>query len=95
MKRAYELMFIIAPEATEEEREKVVENVEKNVKAMETEQVAVEKMGNKKLAYPIDKKNTGFYVLIKFVGDGTGHNDLESKLNLNEKIMRYLFVKAA
>ena len=94
MERAYELMMIIAPETTDEEKETVIAFVEKNINAMNVKQVAIEKMGNKKLAYPIDKKNTGYYVLFKFIGDGTGHNELERKLNMQEKIMRYLFVKA-
>lgn len=93
MKKGYEFMYIITPEATEEDRTAVFTYVENALKLVEAEDVVVDKMGEKKLAYPIDKKNTGFYVLVKFVVDGEKLIDFEKRINMNEKIMRFILVK--
>ncbi|MEG0390983.1 MAG: 30S ribosomal protein S6, partial [Cetobacterium sp.] len=52
-----------------------------------------EKWGERKLAYPIDKKKTGFYVLTTLEMDGTKLTEVESKLNITEEVMRYMVVK--
>ena len=52
-----------------------------------------EKWGERKLAYPIDKKKTGFYVLATFDIDGTQLSAVEGKLNITEEVMRYIIVK--
>lgn len=93
LKKSYEFMYIITPEATEEERTAVFTYVENNLKAVEAEDVVVDKIGEKKLAYPIDKKSTGFYVLVKFNVDGERLVDFEKKINMNEKIIRFILVK--
>lgn len=89
----YELMFIITPEANEEEREVAIDYVKKSLALINAEKVEVTKMGEKKLAYLINKKATGFYVLVKFAADGTKLNDVENRININEQIMRYILVK--
>lgn len=93
MKKGYEFMYIITPDATEEERTTVFAYVESALKAVEAEDVVVDKIGEKKLAYFIDKKATGFYVLVKYTVDGEKLIDFEKKINMNEKIMRYILVK--
>ncbi|BDU49605.1 30S ribosomal protein S6 [Haliovirga abyssi] len=93
MKKNYELMFIVVPEITEEERDAVITSVEEVLKRAEAQDVITEKMGEKKLAYAIDKKTTGFYVLIKFAVEGVNLVDVEKRLNINEKLMRYILVK--
>lgn len=93
MTKKYELMFIIVPEITEEERDAVITSVEDSLKKSEAQDVITEKMGEKKLAYAIDKKTTGFYVLIKFTIEGINLIDVEKRLNINEKLMRYILVK--
>ena len=89
----YELMFIITPESTEDVIKATVEYVQSDLTRIKAENVIVTKMGEKKLAYPINKKSTGFYVLVKFNVDGTELTELERKLNINEQIMRYILVK--
>ncbi|MGL4365378.1 MAG: 30S ribosomal protein S6, partial [Cetobacterium sp.] len=51
------------------------------------------KWGERKLAYPIDKKKTGFYVLTTLEMDGTKLTEVESKLNITEEVMRYIVIK--
>jgi small subunit ribosomal protein S6 len=47
----------------------------------------------RKLAYPIQKKSTGFYFLLEFEGAGTVINDMEVVYKRDERVMRFLTVK--
>lgn len=91
----YEIMYIVLPTLTEEERTATITSVEETLKSEGAENIATDKWGEKKLAYPINKKETGFYVLSTFQIDGTKLFDVERKLNINEKLMRYIIVKKA
>lgn len=94
MKVSYELMMIVTPDVTEEERGTVITYVGDSLKEIEAEEIKKEEMGTKKLAYPIQKKENGFYVLFKFEVEGTKLVELERKINLkNDKIIRYILVK--
>ena len=52
-----------------------------------------ESWGLKKLAYPIQKKSTGFYFLLEFQAEGSSINKLEVELKRDEKVMRFLTMK--
>jgi small subunit ribosomal protein S6 len=52
-----------------------------------------ENWGLKKLAYPIEKKSTGFYQLIEFKADPTVIDKLEVNFRRDERVIRYLTVK--
>ena len=49
--------------------------------------------GDRKLAYPIKKKENGYYVLTLFQIDGTRLPEVEAKLNISESILKYMIVK--
>ena len=49
--------------------------------------------GLRKLAYPIQKKNTGFYYLVEFKSPGEMINKLETEFKRDERIMRFLTVR--
>lgn len=91
--RKYEIMFIVFPTLTEEDRTAAITSVEETLKSEGADNIVTEKWGERKLAYPIQKKETGFYVLTTFDIDGTKLFDVEKKLNINEKLMRYIIVK--
>ena len=54
--------------------------------------VAEESWGLKKLAYPIQKKKSGFYFLVEFKGEANLTSDLEVLLKRDERVMRFLTV---
>lgn len=89
----YELMFIINPTILEEGREAVIAKVNNILTAAGANILKSEKWGERKLAYLIDKKKTGFYVLTTLEIDGTKLTEVESKLNITEEVMRYMIVK--
>ncbi len=92
----YELYFIINPELTTEQTTSVIENVSEFVKKqLHGENVTTNQEGLKKLAYTIDKKNTGFYCSITFDVDAANTpkiNNFEKQFNLIANIMRYLII---
>ena len=91
--KKYELMFIINPTILEEGRETVIAKVNNILTTAGATVLKSEKWEERKLAYPIDKKKTGFYVLTTLEMDGTKLTEVESKLNITEEVMRYIVVK--
>lgn len=91
--KKYEIMYIINPTVLEEGREVLIAEVNSLLEANGATIAKTEKWGERKLAYPIDKKKSGFYVLTTFEIDGLKLVDVESKLNIIESIMRYIIVK--
>lgn len=92
MKARYELT-VIFPEKEEEYREKTEKFVKDFVKKSSGEMVEEEEWGVRRLAYPIKKKETGYYKHFVIKIDTEDQPILEKKLALEEKILRYLFVR--
>ena len=91
--RNYEIMFILSTQLTDEEKQAGVAFVEDTLKAVGATEVKTEVWGDRKLAYPIKKKENGYYVLTTFQADGTKFTEIEAKLNINESLLKYMIVK--
>ena len=85
----YEVMFIIDPTLEDEKKDAAVERV-KNVIAAEGEVGNVDVWGLRKLAYPIQKKNEGYYVVFK--AEPTLPAELDRRLRISEDFMRHIIV---
>ena len=55
--------------------------------------VKIEDMGRRRLAYEINKKNDGYYVLFEIEGSGKEIAELERRMRVNDTIMRYFTVR--
>ena len=91
--RNYEIMFILSTQLTDEEKQAGVTFVENTLTAAGSTEVKTEIWGDRKLAYPIKKKENGYYVLTTFQADGTRFTEIEAKLNINESLLKYMIVK--
>ena len=91
--RNYEIMFILSTQLTDEEKQAGVAFVENILTTAGATEVKTEIWGDRKLAYPIKKKENGYYVLTKFSMDGTKLGEVESKLNISESILKYMIVR--
>ena len=89
----YELLFIIAPDASEEKREEIIEKFKSLIQSKGGNVEGVEKWGMKKLAYPINFKNEGFYVLIKAQVPAPEVDAISKLMNITDGIMRHQFVR--
>ncbi len=87
----YEVMFIIDPSLEDVKRDETVETV-KSIIANDGEVGKVDVWGMRKLAYPIQKKNEGYYVVIEFKGNSTLPKELDRRLKISDNIMRHLIV---
>ena len=89
----YEIMFILSTQLTDEEKQAGVTLVENTLTKAGAGEVKTEIWGDRKLAYPIKKKENGYYVLTLFQIDGTRIPEVEAKLNITESILKYMIVK--
>ena len=90
--KKYEVLFIINSELADEEKKAEIAKVQDFLTASKAANISVDEWGVKKFAYPINFKNEGYYVLINFEAEANVPNELEHRLNLNEKIFRNLIV---
>lgn len=89
----YETVFILTPVLSDEQMKEAVKKYEDFLKDHGAEMVHRENWGMRKLAYPIQKKSTGFYQLFEFKDDGKVIADMEVQFKRDERILRFLTVK--
>ena len=85
----YEVMFIIDPALEDEKKEATIEAI-KEIIASEGEVGNVDVWGIRKLAYPIQKKTEGYYVVIEFKALPTLPKELDRRLKISDNVMRHL-----
>jgi small subunit ribosomal protein S6 len=89
----YEALYIITPELTEEATKAMVEKFQTIVTSNGGEVVSTDEWGKRRLAYAIDYKTEGYYVLMNFGGSPELPKELERNLKIDEGILRYLIVR--
>ena len=87
----YELMFIIDPTLEDEKKEATVETVKGIIEADGTVG-EVDVWGLRKLAYPILKKNVGYYVVVTFQASPELPKELDRRHSISEEVMRHLII---
>ena len=92
MKKNYETVFILTPVLSEIQMKDAVLRFIKVITDNKGEVINEEHWGLKKLAYPIQHKNTGFYHLLEFKSEPSLISKLETELRRDEKVMRFLTV---
>ncbi len=92
MVRQYETVFIMTPVLSDEQMKEAVSKFQDFLKNKGAEIVYENHWGLRKLAYPIQKKSTGFYHLIEFKAEPTIVAELELAMKRDERIIRFLTV---
>ena len=92
MTNRYETVFILTPVLSEDQTKETVKKFKDLIKAGNGKVRHEESWGMRKLAYPIQKKSTGFYHLIEFDGDASFIAKLETEYRRDERIIRFLTV---
>jgi small subunit ribosomal protein S6 len=87
---SYETVFILTPVLSELQMKEAVDKFTGILKAEGAEIVNEENWGLRKLAYPIDKKTTGFYQLVEFKANPESINTLEVNFRRDERVIRFL-----
>ena len=88
----YETVFILNPVLSEDQAKDTVEKFVKVLTSNKANVISVEQWGLKKMAYPIQKKSTGFYNLIEFAAAPETIGTLETEYRRDESVMRFLTI---
>jgi small subunit ribosomal protein S6 len=92
MEKRYETVFILTPVLSDDQAKEAAKKFEKILTDLGAKVNHRENWGLKKLAYPIQKKTTGFYHLIDYTGKGTEIAELELQFKRDERILRFLTI---
>ncbi|MBX6422149.1 30S ribosomal protein S6 [Thermosulfurimonas sp. F29] len=90
--RKYETLFIIHPDRVEE-RQEVLDRLSQIVRENDGDVLKVDEWGMRKLAYPIEKKRQGYYILVEFYGNAELPAKLEYFFRVDERVIRFIVVK--
>ena len=89
----YEAMYIVTPEMEDEAIKGVIEKFSGIITANGGEIEKTDEWGRKQLAYPIDYKTEGYYVLVNFAAAPELPRELERNFRNDESILRYMVVR--
>ncbi len=87
----YEVMFIIDPALEDEKKDATIETVKGIIEADGTVGNA-DVWGMRKLAYPINKKNEGYYVVLEFEAKPELPKELDRRLRISDNVMRHIII---
>lgn len=91
--RTYEVMFIVDPTATDEDVTRISDNLQQIITDQGGSVTKTENMGRRQLAYPIDRKTEGNYVLLEVDGSGREIAEVERRMRVNDQVLRYITVR--
>ncbi len=86
----YETVFILTPVLSDAQMKEAVEKFKKTLTDSGATITNEENWGLRKLAYPIQKKSTGFYTLLQFDAETTVVDTLETNYRRDERVLRFL-----
>jgi small subunit ribosomal protein S6 len=93
MSRLYEVMFIVRPDAADEDVDKLIAGFTTSVTNGGGVVKNVEKMGRRKLAYLVRKFNDGNYILLTVEAGGAVVQELERRLRVSEPVIKFITVR--
>src|SRR5215510_2078272 len=91
--RNYEIMFIVNPNAVEEEIDKINGQIENIITSGGGKVEKLEKMGKRRLAYVVGKQREGYYVLFVVNANGDIVKECERRLRVMDSVIKYLTVR--
>jgi small subunit ribosomal protein S6 len=93
MSRKYELVYVVSPDATDEQVTEMHTQVESIVQRMHGQLEKTDNWGRRKLAYEIGRHKEGTYVLEVINGDGELMKEIDRRLKVSDLIIRHLVVR--
>ena len=91
--RIYEELFIVKPDAPDEEVDQFVEQLRTHLTNLGATVDKVEKWGKRRLAYRVDKYREGAYILLQFSGGPETVKELERRLRVSDLVLKFLTVR--
>ena len=94
VKKLYEAMFLIDSAEAARDWDGIIELISKMLTKADAEIVSIRKWDERALAYPIRRCTRGTYILTYFKGDGKKIHEIERDVQLSERIIRVLILRA-
>jgi len=91
--RIYENLFIVKPDATEEEIDHLVEQMSKNITTTGGTVDKVDKWGKRRLAYRVEKQREGYYILLTFTAGSQAVREFERRMRVQDAVIKFLTVR--
>ena len=91
--RTYEELFIVRPDATDEEIDPLVEQLTHVIANAEGTVEKTEKWGIRRLAYRVQKRNEGYYLLLQFTAGPNAVREIERRLRVSDLVLKFLTVR--
>ena len=88
--RSYEVAYIVDPDVDEEGLDELEGSVKGWIEAAGGKIGEIDRWGKRRLAYPINKKNEGFYIFIQADMPTDAPIAVERDMSLNEQLMRFM-----
>lgn len=89
----YEMMFIVKTTIEEETVKNVAEELKSIITSMNGSITDSKDLGQKKLAYAINKETTGFYFVVNFDANNEIITELDRKAKINENVIRHMIIR--
>jgi small subunit ribosomal protein S6 len=89
----YETLFVVKPTLTEEETAAQIAKMKEVLAKVDAELLATDDMGMRKLAYPVEKNDRGYYTVFYYKAPGEAIAEIERILKINEEVIKFLTVK--
>lgn len=93
MQRTYEVMFIVRPDMSDEEVDRLISTLETHVTTAGGTLKSVDRMGKRRLAYLVRKFHEGIYVLFTVEGAGQIIREIERRLRVAEPVIKFITVR--
>ena len=93
MQRTYEIMFIVRPDLTEEDNDKIISSLETQANSVGASVKHVERMGKRRLAYVVRGFQDGTYVLLTVEGSGNAVHEIERRMRVTEQVIKFITVR--
>jgi small subunit ribosomal protein S6 len=91
--RIYENLFIVKPDATEEEIDQLIELMSKHVTTAGGTVDKVDKWGKRRLAYRVEKYREGSYVLLQFTAEASTVKEFERRMRVQDSVIKFITVR--
>ena len=91
--RVYEVLFIVAPNVEEGDTDALITQFSEVVTNQGAQIKKVDRMGRRRLAYPIQKFTEGYYVVLTVEGTGSEIAELERRMRVVDAVIRYITIR--
>ena len=91
--REYETIFIVHPETQAETMDQIADRVTDVISRLSGKLLKAENWGKRRLAYPVKKQQSGYYIYVRYLGYSDMVHEIERNLRMLEPVIKHISVK--